>query len=171
MANQSPSWVQVLTERPVEDFLRRVVLCQHPIESLVLVSPFLGPLKGIHPSLTRLLELIDKNRIRTYIVTNEPNQSQPAQREAVDILSSSKYTEIRFNPWLHAKVYVCKTRQIGFAMLGSGNLTETSIARRIEVGLLVSERGPGMQVFNELWAWGSRHLRQQRASRLVKRIG
>ena len=55
-------------------------------------------------------------------------------------------------------------------MLGSGNLTATSINKRIEVGIVIREQGPGAHIFNELWTWGSRHLRQLKASRLEKRM-
>ena len=170
MPDRPPSWAQVLTDRPVENFLRRVALCQQPIETLVLVSPFIGPLKGVTPSMTHLVDKINRGRIRTYVITNEPDHDQPAQQNAVDILSQSQYTEIRYNASLHAKVYVCETRQVSFAMLGSGNLTETSITKRIEVGILVYNQGPGRYVFNELLTWGSRRLRQLKASRVIKHM-
>ena len=166
MADRRPSWAQLLTHRPVEDFLRRVVLYQNPIEHLVLVSPFIGPLKGITPNMSRLVEKIDRDRIRTYVITNEPGQD--SQQAAVEVLSRSRYIEIRYNASLHAKVYVCKTRHIGFAMLGSGNLTATSIKQRIEVGIVIRERGPGVYIFNELWTWGSQRLRQ--TSQVAKRM-
>ena len=76
MTEPAPSWAQVLTERPVEDFLRRVMMYQRPIESLVLVAPFIGPLKDVNPSMTRLVDRIDVGRIRTYIITNEPSADQ-----------------------------------------------------------------------------------------------
>lgn len=165
-----PSWVEVLTNRPVEHFLRRVVLTQQPIDYLVLVSPFIGPLRHVTPTMQSLVEKIDRARIPTYVVTNEPDRGYPHHQAAVDILSRSRYTEIRYNSSLHAKVYVCKARQVGFAMLGSGNLTETSITKRIEVAILVNDKGPGAYVFNELWVWGSQRLRQFRESHLIKRM-
>ena len=168
MPYRRPSWAQLLTHRPVEEFLRRVVLYQNPIEHLVLVSPFIGPLKGVTPNMTRLVEKINKDRIRTYVITNQPDHD--SQQAAVDVLSQSHYTEIRYNASLHAKVYVCKTRHIGFAMLGSGNLTATSIKNRIEVGIVIREQGPGAYIFNELWTWGLQRLRQMRASRIEKRM-
>ena len=166
--DRRPSWAQLLTHRPVEDFLRRVLIYPDAIEHLVLVSPFIGPLEGVTPNMTRLVEKIDRDRIRTYVITNEPDHD--SQQAAVDVLSRSRYIEIRYNAALHAKVYVCKTRHIGFAMLGSGNLTATSIKRRIEVGIVIREQGPGVYIFNELWTWGSQRLRQMRASRIEKRM-
>ena len=168
MLDGPPSWAQILTNKPVEEFLLRVVLYQQPIEYLVLVSPFIGPLRRVTPNMEGLVNKINRFQIPTYVITNEPDRNYPAHQAAVDMLSRSRYTEIRYNPSLHAKVYVCKTRQIGFAMLGSGNLTETSITKRIEIGILVNERGPGVYVFNELWTWGSQRLRQLRESRLIK---
>lgn len=168
MSTRRPSWAQLLTEKPVEHFLLQVICNQEAIENLVLVSPFVGTLRGVTPSMTRLVEKIDREHIPTFVVTNEP--SNEFQQEAVDVLSGSRYIEIRYNAALHAKVYVCKTRGIGFAMLGSGNLTTTSINKRIEVGIVIREKGPGAHIFSELWIWGSRHLRQLRASRLEKRM-
>ena len=168
MPDLRSSWAQLQTHRPVEDFLRRVVLYQNPIEHLVLVSPFIGPLKGVTPTMTRLVEKIDRDRIRTYVITNEP--AHDSQQAAVEVLSRSRYIEIRYNASLHAKVYVCKTRHIGFAMLGSGNLTATSIKQRIEVGIIIREQGPGAYIFKELWTWGSQRLRQMKASQVVKRM-
>ena len=163
-----PSWAQLLTHRPVEDFLRRVLLYDDSIDQMVLVSPFIGPLEGVTPNMARLVEKIDRDRIRTYVITNEPYDD--SQKAAVDLLSRSRYVEIRYNAALHAKVYVCKTRHIGFAMLGSGNLTATSIKRKIEVGIVIREQGPGAHIFNELWTWGSQRLRQMKASRIEKRM-
>ena len=118
--------------------------------------------------MTRLVEKINRNRIRTFVVTNEPDQD--SQQAAVDLLSGSRFIEIRYNSALHAKVYVCKTQHIGFAMLGSGNLTATSIRKRIEVGIEIREKGPGVSLFRELWVWSSQHLRQQKASRIFKKM-
>ena len=168
MPERQPSWAQLLTQRPVEDFLRRVLLYQHSIEHLVLVSPFIGPLKGVNPNMARLVQKIDRDRIPTYVITNEPHHD--SQQAAVEMLSRSRYIEIRYNAALHAKVYVCKTRHIGFAMLGSGNLTATSIKNRIEVGIVIKEQGSGAYVFNELWTWGSQRLRQMKESQIAKRM-
>ena len=110
MSNSRPSWAQLLTDKPVEDFLRRVLFYQDVIENLVLVSPFVGPLRGVTPNMTRLVEKIDRDGIRTFVVTNEPDNE--FQQEAIDVLSRSRYVEIRYNAALHAKVYVCKTRSI-----------------------------------------------------------
>lgn len=169
--NHPPPWIRVVTRQPVQVFLTRVVSHQEPIDHLVLVSPFIGPLKGISPSLTRLVDKINRDKIRTYVITNEPSPNHsPSQQAAVDVLTGSRYTEIRYNASLHAKVYVCKAQRKSFAMLGSGNLTETSIARRIEVGVVVFDQDQGMYLFRELWKWGSQNLRQRKESRLIKAI-
>ncbi len=116
--------------------------------------------------MSRLIKRIERDRIPTYVVTNEPDK--PSQQKAVDMLSKCRYTEIRYNASLHAKVYVCKARQNGFAMLGSGNLTATSISKKIEVGIMIRDKGPGVYVFNDLWRWGSHRLRTLSESKLIK---
>jgi HKD family nuclease len=164
------TYVQVFPERPVERFLQMVILSQRTVDELVLISPIIGPLSGVSVSMARLTDAINRGRIRTYVITNEPAPEYPAHQRAVSLLGSSDFTEIRFNPSLHAKVYVCRIRNGGFALLGSGNLTETSIRQRIEIGMIIFARGAGIPIFHELLEWGTVRLRSLRESKLVKRM-
>ncbi len=161
-------FVEVVLQKPVERFLRMVILSQRPVEELVLVSPIIGPLFGASVSLERVLDKINEDRTRTYVITNEPAPEYPSHQQAVSMLAKADFTEVRFNPSLHAKLYICRFREGGFALLGSGNLTETSIRRRIEIGMIVFARGQGVGVFNELLQWGTVRLRSLRESKLVK---
>jgi HKD family nuclease len=136
----------------------------------MLISPFIGPLKGVSVSMSRLVDKIQRERIRTYVITNEPATAYPAHASAVSMLSSTDFTEIRYNPSLHAKCYICRTGSGGFALVGSGNLTETSITQRHEVGMLIFSRGHGAQLVHELFEWGGVRLRSLAESKLVKRI-
>lgn len=169
-AGKEITYVEVVAERPVERFLRMVILSERPVDELVLISPIIGPLFGVSVSMTRLIDTINQGRIRTYVITNEPTAQYPSHQQAVSMLSKSDYTEIRFNSSLHAKVYVCRVRDGGFALLGSGNLTETSIRQRIEIGMVIFARGGGIPIFHELAEWGTVRLRTLRESRLVKRM-
>lgn len=162
--------IKLLTERPVEAFLHKLAAAPAPLSHLVIVSPIIGPLRNVDFKLQQLVEKIERHKIITYVVTNEPSQEYPSHGEAVRILSQSRFTEIRYNASLHAKVYVCEGNGTGFAMLGSGNLTDTSITRRIEVGILINGRGNAEQLFRELYRWGSEKLRVIKESKLVKRV-
>lgn len=168
-SNEIP-YVEIVPDRPVERFLRMFILSPRQIDELILISPIIGMLHGVSVSMTRIVERIDRERIRTYVITNEPRPDHLSHKAAVAVLSKSDFTEIRFNESLHAKVYVCRFLDGGFALLGSGNLTETSIRQRIEIGLLIFSRGRGVPLFHELSEWGTVRLRSLRESRLVKRI-
>lgn len=167
---QQVRYVEIVPERPVERFLRMVILSQRAVEELVLISPIIGPLHGVSVSMARLIETINGEHIRTYVITNEPRPDHPSHSQAVSMLTKSDFTEVRFNASLHAKVYVCRIRDGGFALLGSGNLTETSIRQRIEIGMIIFARGAGIPVFHELVEWGTVRLRSLRESKLVKRM-
>ena len=162
------SYVKLVTEKPVERFLLEFMLSQELVESLILVSPIIGPLQGVSVSMNRLVEKINRDRIKTYVITNEPSDRHPDHSRAVAMLKSSDFTEIRFNASLHAKCYVCRYLDGGFALLGSGNLTATSIRQRIEIGMIIYSRGKGTSLFHELFAWGAVRLRTLQESKLIK---
>lgn len=163
-------YVEIVPEKPVEKFLRMFILSSGRIDELVLISPIIGMLHGVSVSMTRVLDRINREHIRTYVITNEPKPEYPSHSAAVSALRKSDFTEIRFNDSLHAKVYVCHYVNGGFALLGSGNLTETSIRRRIEIGMIIFSRGKGVPLFQELSEWGTVRLRSLRESRLIKRM-
>ena len=164
-----PSYLEIVPDKPVERFLRMFILSSKYVEELIIVSPIIGMLRGgVSVSMHRVIDRINRERIRTYVITNEPRCEYPSHVEAMSALKQSDYTEIRYNDSLHAKVYVCRTREGGFALLGSGNLTETSIQRRIEIGVVIFRRGDGVLLFQELSRWGLERLRSVSGSTLIK---
>jgi len=164
-------YVELITNKPVERFLRMFILSPRTVEELVIVSPIIGMLRGgVSVSMQRVVERINREHIRTYVITNEPSSDYPSHVQAVATLKQSDFTEIRDNEFLHAKVYICCIKDGGFALLGSGNLTETSIQRRIEIGVVIFRRGKGIPLFQELSRWGLERLRCSRGSNLIKRI-
>lgn len=147
------------------------ILSPKNIEELIIISPIIGMLRGgVSISLNRMIDKINREGIKTYVITNEPNQDYPSHIQAINALKQSDYVEIRYNESLHAKVYICRTQDGGFALLGSGNLTETSIQQRIEIGMVIFHRGNGIPLFQELSKWGLERLRVVRSSILIKRI-
>ena len=167
----APSYVEIVPDKPVERFLRMFILSPRPVENLVLISPIMGMLRGgVSVSLNRVVDKINREQIRTYVITNEPSPDHTSHIQAMAILKRSSFTEIRYNESLHAKVYICQYRDGGFALLGSGNLTETSIQRRIEIGMLIFRHGKGIPLFRELSRWGLERLRYVSGSKLVKRM-
>ena len=166
-----PSFLEIVPDKPVERFLRMFILSSKTVEELVIISPIIGMLRGgVSVSMNRVIERINRERVKTYVITNEPSHDHPSHVQAMTALKQSNFIEIRYNESLHAKVYICRTRDGGFALLGSGNLTETSIQRRIEIGMVIFRRGDGVPLFQELSKWGLERLRSVRGSILIKRM-
>ena len=157
-----------VTENPVEDFLKRFFLSDMELLNLIIITPIMGSLSGRRFSVERLKEKIDTERIPTYIITREPQDD--FHIEAINILMDSDFVEVRYNNSLHAKLYICMGRDSGFALLGSGNLTQTSIEKNIEIGMLIFHHDKGKQILRELYHWGSVRLRTLKESKVVKRI-
>ncbi len=166
-----PSYLEIVPDKPVERFLRMFILSSKMVEELVIISPIIGMLRGgVSVSMNRVIERINREHIKTYVITNEPSPDHSSHVQAMTALSQSNFIEIRYNESLHAKVYICRTRDGGFALLSSGNLTETSIQRRIEIGMIIFRRGNGIPLFQELSKWGLERLRTVRGSKLIKRM-
>jgi HKD family nuclease len=118
--------------------------------------------------LERLRKKIEKDKIFTYIITREPKENY--HKEAVNIFMDSEFVEVRYNNSLHVKLYICALDEPIFGILGSGNLTRTSIGKNIEIGIMIFHQGKGRQILHELYHWGSVRLRTLKESKIVKKI-
>ena len=162
--------VQLVTERPVEQFLLRFFLRDAEMRSLCIVSPFISSMADCRFSLADLRRKVERERICTYIVTRQPEDEY--QVEAMAVLLGSPWIEVRYNPFVHAKVYVAMSRREAdsFGLFGSGNLTAASFQRNIEVAMMLYGDGLGRTLLHELNYWASAQLRTLRESTLVQRI-
>jgi phosphatidylserine/phosphatidylglycerophosphate/cardiolipin synthase-like enzyme len=160
-----PSFAMILKERVVEQFFIRLDAVSHRAEELLIVSPVLGTLSGTRMTVERLRHLVRLNKIRTYLVTRSPEndltRGAPGHRPALETLGSIDGLEIRYNDQLHAKVYVCmcNDRQSSFAVIGSANMTRSSIERNIEVGIMIRYAYQGQNLIDELGYWVKNELR------------
>ena len=59
---------------------------------------------------------------------------------------------------------------VQFAMLGSANLTNSSIEDNIEIGMIIYDIGQGKHIIRDLYNWGAIRLRTLKESKLVKKI-
>jgi len=157
-----------ITYNPVMDFFRKFFIGEVKAKTLIIVSPIITGLFDTRFSLERLKKKIDSDKIFTYVITREPKEN--FHKEAIDILMSSDFTEIRYNNSLHAKLYICALDEPIYAILGSGNLTRTSMEKNIEIGMLIFYREIGRQILHELYHWGSIRLRTLKESKLIKKI-
>jgi len=162
--------IRLLTERTVDYFFQRLFLRDVPIRNLCIVSPFISTLESSRFTLCDLSEKIERECIPTYVVTRSPSESY--QEEAIAVLANNEWVEIRYNESVHAKVYVSSSipESESFALFGSGNLTNRSIANNIEVGMLIVARGQGRSLVEELYYWANNRLRVLEESRIHKRI-
>ena len=154
MTVQVQHFAQIVTERPVETFLRKLFIGRPELETLVIVSPFLGDLAGTRFSLQNLCERLSRTNTPLYVITRQPVADY--HREGVAVLLQYDNVEVRYNAALHAKLYVCWTREVGeaFALFGSGNLTYSGTQGNIELGMMVFGKGPGRDLVNRLYKWG-----------------
>jgi hypothetical protein len=163
-------YAKLITERTVEKFLQRLFLRETPLRSLCIISPFIAAMADSRFSLAALRRKIEREAIPTYLITREP--AEPYQIEAMQILTGCPWIEVRYNPSVHAKLYLAWARDEpeSFALFGSGNLTAKSIESNIELAMMVYGTGPGRHIIRELHYWASVRLRTLRESRLVQGI-
>lgn len=162
--------IRLLTDRPVEQFLVRLFLRDANMRSLCIVSPFISSLAACRFTLMDLRRKVERDRICTYVTTREPTENY--QAEAMTVLLGSPWIEVRYNPLIHAKVYLATaTREAdSFGLFGSANLTSASLRTNIEVAMMILAEGNGRSLLNELFYWACVRLRTLGESRLVQRI-
>ena len=163
-------YVKLLTDRTVEKFLLRLFLRKTRLRSLCIVSPFISAMSDSRFSLLDLRNKVEREQIPTYVITRKP--ILPYQIEANETIYGCPWIELRYNPSIHAKVYVaCAERDAdSFALFGSGNLTAKSIQSNIEIGMLVYSQGPGREILREINYWANVRLRTLRESKLIQPI-
>jgi hypothetical protein len=93
-----------------------------------------------------------REKISTRVFMRHPRK-EPINVEAVEIFGSCLTVNLYFNNELHAKVYVCKCDPIGFALVGSANLSGHA-TRSHEIGLMVEGKGKGIDIVEELQTLG-----------------
>lgn len=164
---QHPEFLRILKQRVVEQFFIRLNVVSPSAEELLIVSPVLGTLEGTQITLGRLRRILQLHKIRTVVLTRSPEDEMvmkaPGHRPALETLGSIDGLEIRYNDTLHAKIYICtcRERRDSFAVIGSPNMTKTSIERNIEVGLMIRYAYEGQKLIDELENWVKNGLRLQ----------
>lgn len=163
-------YAEIVTSRPVQRFLLKFHLSDIPIQSLILISPFIGALEGTRVTLDSVCRKTIEKGIPTYVITRAPEEEY--HQQAIDTLISYDAVELRFNESLHAKLYVClcQDESHSFALLGSANLTRTSIEKNIEIAMMIYGRGRGREILRELSRWGLERLRTLNDTKLVKKM-
>lgn len=164
-----PPYAQVITQRPVEKFLERYLLSAVAAQALVIVSPFIADLSGTPFDLRAVTAKVRADGTRLYVITREPRLAY--HQTAISVLGECPLSEIRYNPEIHAKLYVVWSREEddSFGLFGSGNLTESGLRHNVELGMMIFARGYGRTILRDLYQWSSYTLRTM--SPRVKAIG
>lgn len=154
-----PPYIQVFTESAVEQFIKRYLITNVRAQSLLVISPFIGDLSGELYNLKDILVRATADKTRVYIVTRKPKEQYHI--DAMDVLNACPYVEIRYNPDIHAKLYICwgRDEEESFALFGSANLTLTGLRFNLELGMMILARGHGKSLINDLYQWGSYSVR------------
>lgn len=154
-----PPYIQIYTEAAVEQFIRRYLITPVRAQNLLIISPFIGDLSGERYSLKEIMEKASADKTRVYIVTRKPTEQY--QIDAMDVLKVYPLVEIRQNPDVHAKLYVCwgREEEESFALFGSGNLTSRGLRYNLELGMMILARGHGKVLISDLYQWGSYSVR------------
>ena len=148
----------------------RLFLRDADMRSLCIVSPFISSLDGCRFTLTDLRRKVERERISTYVITRQPTEDYQAQ--AMTVLLGSPWIEVRYNPLIHAKVYVAMASREAdsFGLFGSANLTSASSRTNIEVAMMLYGEGIGRILLHDLFYWACVPLRTLKESKLVQRI-
>ena len=164
-----PPYVRIFTEKAVDLFLQKYLVCNTYPQTLVIVSPFISDLSGELTDLKDIVAKINKDKTITYIITR-PSKEQ-YQQKSMAILSQSPFTEIRYNEDIHAKLYICwcrKDEKESFALFGSGNLTTGGLRQNLELGMMIFSEDHGRTLVRDLYEWSTVWLRSQ--SKRIKQV-
>ena len=148
-------------------FVRRLIRAGADLRYVVIASPWLSTFEGRTYSMDRLARQIKILDVPCYVITRSPRTNEHLR--AVELLQSCPAVELLYNENLHAKIYACVgPAPHGFAILGSANLTSSSLSLH-EIGLIVMSGGGGDAVVKELAEFGVTYLRTRPESRVIKR--
>ncbi len=163
-------FANIIYNKSVQKFLLKFYLSEIFIKNLILISPYISKLEGTNVTFEALLNKTLEKNITVYLITRTPCYEE--QQNAIDILMKYNHVEIRFNEALHAKLYLCLCQEEvnNFAMLGSGNLTRSSIERNIEIAMLINGYGKGKDTIRELSHWSLNILRTLNSTKIIKKI-
>lgn len=157
--------LELVTRRVPGHFVSNFLAPGARWSNLVLVSPWITPFDGGGHSMQRLVKEIADQGIATYVITREPAKDHPGHQAAIAALSKVPNVEVRFNPGLHAKIYLADGPERSLGLVGSANFTQGGLSG-VEVGILLHGRGVGERLIRELMDFCTWDLRQH--SSLVK---
>jgi Putative DNA-binding domain/PLD-like domain len=144
----APPWLRVASHRVLQLFLDPLAK-SHGWKRLYIVSPWLSSFdSGASITFTQMLKRIVDDGTTVYVVTRPPESAWHS--EAVELLASTTRANIVEVPQLHAKLYAARTATASFAVLGSANFTQASLAANREIAVRVDGYAGGRSVVSNL---------------------
>jgi len=126
------------------------------VTSLVIVSPWIQSLNGEPLSLKDILWSIERRQVPTTVIMRSPTK-EPVNKDTAELFEVCPFITLHYNNELDAKIYVCRCRPFGFALLGSANLSGRA-SGALEVGLLIEGKGAGRAIIEELEILGKEDI-------------
>ncbi|MFC1909688.1 hypothetical protein ACFLXC_00100 [Chloroflexota bacterium] len=141
--------VQLIRRDVIDHFFGRLVNLPYKAKvfDLTIVSPWITSWSGHGSSLKSVIRYVVASNTKVTIVTRKPKL--PGHIGAMAELQKIKNIEIVYLAGLHAKYFICDVAPIPFALLGSANVTENSLAN-FEIGVLVRGTGDAESFVREL---------------------
>lgn len=146
-AQTAPPWMNVGTRTVLNLFLRPLAL-SNGWRTIYLVTPWISAIDS-RGSVTsdQFIKRIKADRTTVYLVTRPPEHDWHEQ--AIKRLGETGRVNIALVPQLHVKLYTALTAHGSFAMIGSANFTQQSLANR-EIAILINSYADGRRVVSDL---------------------
>jgi phosphatidylserine/phosphatidylglycerophosphate/cardiolipin synthase-like enzyme len=132
-----PTWARIETRLVVGHFLNSLA-ASHAWRRLYLISPWISAIDHTRVAVksTGFARRLIDDDCTVYVVTRPPVDSW--HLDALEALRATRCASIVTVPALHTKLFCAETKTGSFALLGSANWTQRSLANR-ELGLLVND--------------------------------
>lgn len=131
----------------IEPFLMRLFAERNP-KIVYWVSPWLTHMTFRTATTKKLLQKLQRQKVRVILITREPEKGSPHEEFIRDV-KELPTASIHYMPMLHAKFYVAVTNERRYALLGSANMYEWS-SRSYELGIVIESRGEGEVLIDKL---------------------
>lgn len=142
-----PPWLSVETRRVVVRFLDWLARA-HGWQRIYLVSPWMSEIRAADAiSLANVVKRLRDDRCTLYVVTRPPEEDW--HWRVLEAFRESGRANVSLVKDLHTKLFCADTTETSFAMIGSANFTQKSLANR-ELGVMVRARGEGTPLVRAL---------------------
>jgi hypothetical protein len=161
MNSYIPNWreryLEVAYERGHVQFFERVFSAVE-VRKLVIVSPWINSKPSDPITFNDIVEYVVKKKVELTVVMRDPAK-EPINFEVATLLKTQipGFLTLFYNNGVHAKIYVCRCKPFGFALLSSANLTPHGV-KSYEVGLFINGFGAGERVVEDLELVGTSYL-------------